>query len=140
MLSNFKLFVVFFVLILSVGCANTNKNVLSENENGSVKIRNIQTRSFETSDKNIVTRNVISTLQDLGFVIDSADADLGTVSATKLSGYKIKMTVTVRSNKQESIVRANARYNNSVILDPMMYQDFFGLLSKSLFLDANNVV
>ena len=102
----------------------------------------MQTRSFDTSDKNIVVRNVISTLQDLSFVIDKADTDLGTVSATRLyKGNKVRMTVTARSSStnKSTIVRANAQYNLKPIENPKIYQDFFSSLSKSLFLSANAV-
>jgi hypothetical protein len=77
----------------------------------------------------------------MGFVIDKADLDLGTISATKLSGYQIKMTVTVRTKRGgiQQLVRANARYNLEAIVDPEMYQDFFNALGKSLFLAANEV-
>jgi hypothetical protein len=66
-------------------------------EGGSqVELRSIQTRAFETDDREQTLRTVIATLQDLGFVIDKADATLGAVSATKLDGYELRMTVTVR--------------------------------------------
>ncbi len=88
----------------------------------------------------MVVRNVVASLQDLNFVIDKADADLGTVTATKLSGYQIRMTVTVRpKGDTQMVVRANGQYNNKVILDPVMYQDFFAVLQKSLFLTANSI-
>ncbi|WP_261863784.1 hypothetical protein [Psychrobacter sp. JCM 18900] len=107
-----------------------------------VELRSMQTRAFDTSDKTIVVRNVISTLQDLSFVIDKADTDLGTVSATRLvSGNKVRMTVTARpsSSGKSVIVRANAQYNLKPIENPKIYQDFFSALSKSLFLSANAV-
>lgn len=126
------------VLFLIVGCASQNSRIL---EGGNqVELRSIQTRAFDTADKNMVVRNVISTLQDLSFVIDKADTDLGTVSATKLSGYQIRMTVTVRPRSEEqTLVRANAQYNLKAIEEPQVYQDFFAALSKSLFLSANAV-
>jgi hypothetical protein len=126
-----------FLVVLS-GCASQNSRIL---EGGNqVELRSMQTRSFDTNDKNVVVRNIISTLQDLSFVIDKADADLGTVSATKLSGYQIRMTVTARPKSSSSIiVRASAQYNLKPIEDPKMYQDFFSSLSKSLFLSANSV-
>lgn len=100
----------------------------------------MQTRAFDTDDKNMVVRNVISTLQDLNFVIDKADGELGTISATKLSGYQVRMTVTVRQKSPEQLlVRANAQYNLKAIDDPKIYQDFFSALSKSLFLTANSI-
>ncbi len=136
---NKKILLVILVSILFSGCASQNSHILNDGEASNVKIRNIQTRSFDTDDKINVTRNVIASLQDLGFVIDRADPDLGTVTATKLSGYQIKMSVTVRTMKDKTVVRANARYNQSTIVDPQMYQDFYSVLSKSLFLSANEI-
>ena len=34
----------------------------------------------------------MATLQDLGFVIENADAELGIVNASRLDGYRLKMT------------------------------------------------
>ena len=65
----------------------------------------------------------MSTLQDLGFVIDKADATLGTVSATKLSNYALRITVTVRPRGEtQLLVRANAQYNVQPITDPEPYR------------------
>lgn len=128
--------IAFFFLI---GCVSQNSHILETSES-QLKLRSIQTRSFETNDKKMVTRNVVATLQDLNFVIDDADADLGTVSATKLSRYQVKITVQVRPKSENyMIVRANARYNLKPIEDPKIYQDFFTALEKSLFLTANSV-
>jgi len=127
------------VLIFGIGgCASTAERALQGGNQ--VALRSMQTRVFDTNDKTLVTRNVIATLQDLGFVVDNADADLGTVSATKLSGYQINMTVTIRKRSETSLlVRANARYNLQAIEDPKMYQDFFVSLGKALFLAANKI-
>lgn len=126
--------------LLSAGCQSPDRHILGDDEQSQLQVRSIQTRSFETADKNMVVRNVVASLQDLNFVIDKADADLGTVTATKLSGYQIRMTVTVRpKGDSQMVVRANGQYNNRVILDPVMYQDFFTVLQKSLFLTANSI-
>ena len=128
-------------LTLITGCATTHDARILGADN-QVELRSMQTRSFDTSDKTIVVRNVISTLQDLSFVIDKADTDLGTVSATRLyNGNKVRMTVTTRpsSSGKSVIVRANAQYNLKPIENPKIYQDFFSSLSKSLFLSANAV-
>ena len=129
---------------LLVGCNATMKErVLDSNAGGqtSVELRSIQSRSFDTTDKAKTMRSTIATLQDLGFVIDKADLELGTVSATKLSGYALRMTVSVRpgASGKNMIVRASAQYNNVAVTDPRPYQDFFVSLQKSMFLTANEV-
>ena len=135
--AHIKLLAVFLLFGIS-GCASTSERALQGGNQ--VELRSMQTRAFDTNDKTLVTRNVIATLQDLGFVVDNADADLGTVSATKLSGYQIKMTVTIRKKSESSLlVRANAQYNLQAIEDPKMYQDFFTSLGKALFLSANKI-
>jgi hypothetical protein len=80
----------------------------------------------------------MATLQDLGFVLDKADATLGTVSATKLSSYALRMTVTVRPRGEtQLLVRANAQYNVKPVTDPEPYQQFFASLGKAMFLTAH---
>ena len=110
-------------------------------EGGSqVELRSIQTRAFETDDREQTLRTVIATLQDLGFVIDRADATLGAVSATKLDGYELRMTVTVRPRDAESLlVRASAQYELVPVESPETYQDFFTALEKSMFLATHAV-
>jgi hypothetical protein len=122
------------------GCVATMKDqVLDTNNETQLQKRSYQTRAFDTADKQKVLRAIISTLQDLGFIIDRADATLGSVSATKLDSYLLKITVTVRPRGDQILVRANAQYNVTPVEDPKPYQDFFSSLSKSLFLQAQNV-
>jgi hypothetical protein len=106
----------------------------------SLKLRSIQTRSYDTTNANNALRVAMATLQDLGFVIDNADADLGTVSATKLDNAATKMTITVRMRgKTQILVRANAQYRLHAVDDPIFYQQFFTAYSKSMFLEAHEV-
>lgn len=126
-----------------MGCQNLREKVLdsSADSKTTLEIRSIQSRSFDTSDKEKTMRSVIATLQDLGFVIDKADLDLGSVSATKLKGYNLRITVSVRpgASGKNMIVRANAQYENMPVTEPKPYQDFFTSLQKSMFLTANSV-
>jgi hypothetical protein len=121
------------------GCATTNQHVLDSGDQTQLQKRSYESRTFDTADKEKVMRATISTLQDLGFVIDRADLVLGSVSATKLDGTnQIKITVSVRPKGNDQIVvRANAQFNVSPVVDPKQYQDFFTSLGKSLFLSAN---
>lgn len=126
-----------FLLLLS-GCATTNQRVLDAGDETQLQKRSYQSRTFDTPDKEKVLRATISTLQDLGFVIDRADIVLGSVSGTKLDRNQIKMTVSVRpKGKDRMLVRANAQFNIKPIEDPKQYQDFFVSLEKSLFLTAH---
>ncbi len=125
--------------LLIVACATTQQRLL-ESDTSQVKLRSIQTRVFDTTDKQKMLRTIIATLQDLGFVIDKADLDLGTISATKLNRYALRMTVTVRRRgEKQLLVRANAQFGIEPVYDPVPYQNFFNSLKKALFLEAQPV-
>ncbi|GBL27381.1 hypothetical protein EMGBS8_13290 [Verrucomicrobiota bacterium] len=122
------------------GCVHNSTDSALEVGSNQVQIRQIQSRAFDTTDKTKTLRTVISTLQDLGFVIDKADLELGSITATKLDGYALRMSVTVRPrNAKQLLVRANAQFQEAAVTDPAPYQAFFSSLSKSMFLTAQNV-
>jgi len=128
----------FVALMLLVGCATQNSHVLSGGS--AVELRSFQTRSFDTTDKHKMMRTIIAVLQDLGFIIDKTDEDLGLVTGTKLSGYQIRMTVIVQPRGEKQLaVRASGIYNNRAIADPMPYQNFFTALEKGIFLTAQKI-
>ena len=119
------------LLALAACQTDSRRQVLASTE-GQLALRQIQTRAFETTDRERMLRTVIATLQDLSFVVDKADATLGSVSGTKLDGYQLRMTVTVRPRGEtQLLVRANAEYNLTAVDDPEPYQQFFAALEKS---------
>ena len=125
--------------VLLAGCVASNKAVL-ETSQSAVQLRSYQSRAFDTTDQEKTLRAIIATLQDLGFVVDKADLTLGSVSATKLSGYALRMTVTVHPRgEKQLLVRANAQYQDKAVEEPKPYQDFFVALEKSMFLQAQEV-
>ena len=136
-----RLFRIFSLLILFTigGCVTTTPaNVLGTDSQ--LESRQIQTRTYDSLNKQMTMRSVIATLQDLGFTIDQSDFDLGTVTATRLHEYTMRMTVTVVEKGQTGIsVRANARINEDSVTDAVTYQDFFVVLDKAIFLTSNNV-
>ena len=133
-----KIVIAILGVTLLTGCVSTSQSVLGT-QNSQVETRNYQSRAFDTNNKQMVLRSVISTMQDLGFIIDRADETLGTVSGTSFKNNS-KMTVSVRPmGKTQMLVRANASANLHEITEPMAYQNFFNALSQSLFLDAHMV-
>ena len=121
------------------GCVPSTKAVLAT-DSSAVQLRSYQTRAFDTADRTRTLRTVIATLQDLGFVVDKADQTIGTVTATKLRGYALRMTVTVRPRSEtQLLVRANAQFGEQAVEDPEVYRDFFEALSKAMFLAAQQV-
>ncbi|HNS65893.1 MAG TPA: hypothetical protein PKJ26_05360 [Candidatus Woesebacteria bacterium] len=136
----FKLFVISLCLFTMYGCQSNSKSQVLSSSESQVALRQMQSRSFDTTDIPKTLRTVIATLQDLGFVIDKADDQLGSVSGTKLDGYAVRMTVSVRPHGETQIlVRANAQYNITAIEDPGPYQQFFMALEKAIFLEAHQV-
>lgn len=130
--------VIVVATLLAGGCATQDSHVLSGGS--AVELRSFQTRVFDTTDIHKMLRTTIAVLQDLGFIIDKTDEDLGMVTGTKLSGYQIRMTVIVRSRGEKQLaVRASAIYNNQPIEDPMPYQDFFTAMEKGIFLTAQKI-
>lgn len=122
------------------GCQIDSRQQVLATTNSQLAQRAISTRSFDTGDRNIVFRSVIAALQDLGFVVDRADDVLGTVSATRLSGSIVRVTITVRAaGSTRTLVRASGQYNLDAIADAAPFQRFFDTLSQALFLTANDV-
>lgn len=125
-------------LLLLAGCATTPPDVIGGGTQ--LQTRQIQTRQYDTLDKAMTMRSVVATLQDLGFTIDQADAELGTITATRLHTYTMRMTVTVVERDGERVsVRANARIGERSVTDAATYQDFFVALDKAMFLTLNKV-
>jgi hypothetical protein len=125
-------------LISIQGCATPKQQLLGGEEQ--VKLRSMQSRVFDTTDRKKTLRTIIATMQDLGFVIDKADETLGTISGTKLDGYALRLSVSIRpKGESQIIVRANAQYNVMAVEDPIPYQNFFTALEKSIFLTAHAI-
>lgn len=104
-----------------------------------LKLANIRSRIFATADRDGTLRVIAATLQDLGFHVDRADYALASVSGTKLDRYLLRLTVTViPRGTTRLLVRANARYDVTPVLEPELYQKFFVTLSHALVLEAQN--
>lgn len=139
-----RLITVAFACLLVSGCGTSKEQLLAMTAT-QVQLRSIQTRAFDTTDREKTLRTIIATMQDLGFVMDHADHTLGSVSGTKLDrsglqSYTLRMSVTVRPRgTTQLMVRANAQYNLVQVEDPEPYQAFFTALGRAMFLEAQQV-
>ncbi len=134
------------MLLVLAGCAAPTASVTAGGNQA--ELRQMQTREYRQLDRRSAMRSVIATLQDLGFVIDRAEYELGLMTATRFDEQtgpradkhivRVTVTVTERAGQRLS-VRANARYGERAVEDPEAYQDFFAALDKALFLTANRV-
>ena len=121
------------------GCATTTPVDISGSAS-QLEMRQIQTRQYDTLNKALTMRSVVATLQDLGFTIDQADAELGTITATRYHEYTMRMTVTIVQRGEEKVsVRANARIGENAVTDAATYQDFFVALDKAMFLTLQRI-
>lgn len=142
-----KLLLLILLTLLVTACATTQDHLLDMNTS-QVQLRSIQSRAFDTTDKEKTMRAIIATLQDLGFMLDRADYTLGVVTASKARADSVQMqvyaslriTVTVRPRgEKQLLVRASAEYLRSPVTDAKPYQNFFNSLEKAMFLEAHQV-
>jgi hypothetical protein len=134
------------VAVLLGGCV-AQPSVSLEMEDSAVEVRGYQSRTYEGVALTTVMHAMVSTLQDLGFVIKMGDARLGLVSASRfergglgVAGGELLLTATVRETSPENVeVRVNARLGMQPIEDPEPYRDFFAAVSQAVFLEHRAV-
>ncbi len=134
-----------FLILFFTACATTHDRLL-DMDTSQVQLRSIQSRAFDTTDKEKTMRAIIATLQDLGFMLDRADYTLGVVAASKARADalrapgSLRITVTVRPRgEKQLLVRANLEYQLQPVTEAKPYQNFFNSLEKAMFLEAHQV-
>lgn len=139
-------FPIIALLVTLVAACAADQPDLILSKKGAVELRAMQSRAFETGDRQKIYRAMISTFQDLGYTISKVEPAAGTITADKLAMLKMTASVYPRS-EQRTIVRANAivklapQIKQGHQVDaPEFYQKlFFEPLSKALFLTALEV-
>jgi hypothetical protein len=134
-----------FLLIVAAALLSACVQPQSEitlSKKGAVELRAIQSRAFDTDDRNRVFRGIIATFQDLGYSILKVEPEAGTVTANKRAALMMTATAYPR-DKVRMIVRANAiltlgqQVPGHQVDSPEFYQQrFFEPLSKAIFLQA----
>ncbi len=125
------------VLWQLASCSVPLEQVAFEEQASQLQVRNLQSRTYEAADRIQVLRAVIATLQDLDFVLDLADSRLGLITATRLHGYTLKVTIMVQEREgAQQLVRVSCQLGPNAVTDPQAYQEFFASLEKNLFLSG----
>jgi hypothetical protein len=126
-----------FFVQACVGPKGPPEELLSLSE-AQMKIRSYQIRAFDVESRDKVVRGVVAALQDLGFIIERANAPMGLVTAGKFAqGGFVEVTVTVRAKgASQNEVRINAVFNTQPVEDPKVYQNFFAAVERSLFISG----
>jgi len=68
--------------VVLAGCA-TDSGTPTAPPRTQVELRHFQTRSFAVEQGKVVLKAMVNVLQDLGYIVKNADADLGIVTAEK---------------------------------------------------------
>ena len=146
------------VLILS--CARSPSQQLQRPPT-QLQTREFQTRVYETPDTAMVIKALLNVLQDDGFVVRTANADLGLITANKdhsnthpgfIAGPFIPQvwdsSVNVSKFGRQTKVRVNVQVTarnklNEVkvyeLEDPGYYRDFFGKVDKGIFIEKEKL-
>ena len=143
-----KLILVSLCVFAIAGCSSISDyfNLNSQpftfpNDQTQAQRRSYQTRTFEVSNEKRSLKIIIATLQDLGFTVTKADAELGVATGKQVyKNTEIYITVTTTLKPPNYIsVRASLHDNNGLVDSPQIYQDFFSYLQKAYFLADNEV-
>ena len=153
------------VLALAVGCVPP---VPDHPPLPPLQVRELQTRTYETTDTAMVTKALLNVLQDDGFIIQNANADLGAITANKektvrewhggfLYSWDVKYawicSVNITPFGQQTKVRVNVQVREahgaewaspprevaSEVDDPTYYRDFFAKVDKGIFIQKESL-
>lgn len=105
-----KIFLALSILsVFSYGCATTGVDP----QKTQLQIREFQTRSYDINDTKMVMKAMLNVLQDDGYIVKNANADLGLLTATKEVDVENKTTAIVAS----LFGGYNARWNKNSIIE-----------------------
>jgi len=151
--------------IFIISCARPNTTV----QKTQLQVREFQTRLFNTKDVRLVLKAMINVLQDEGFIIKTANIELGLLSAIKeverdrdvmsigsitirdTGGFKTTITecsanvseygdqVKVRVNFQKKTIDVKGVREVGLVEDEKYYQSFFAKVDKSIFIEKEKL-
>ena len=95
-------------MIAIVACVPTPQNTQTQ-----LQVRQFQTRSYSTGDMAMVMRAVLNVLQDDGYIITTANSDLGVLAATR----EIDIESTGEAILASAFMGAQARWKKNMTME-----------------------
>jgi hypothetical protein len=90
-------------------------------------------REFACDDLPRAQRLAIAALQDLGFALESADAALGTLTASRLDAHALRLTITLSAGDGATVTASVATdYAGRPLADPRAAEAFFRAFADQL--------
>jgi len=149
-----------FLLIAVLGCAAPASQL--GRPSTQLQTREFQTRTYETTDTPMVMKALLNVLQDDGFIVQTANADIGLITATKehterhwyfifakdiTDAWTCSVNVSpfgqqtkVRVNVQETIKTwPDNTERTAPVDDPAFYRDFFARVDKGIFIQKEKL-
>ncbi|MBM4385308.1 MAG: hypothetical protein FJ091_18300 [Deltaproteobacteria bacterium] len=91
------------------------------------------TRDFAAPSLEVARRLAISALQDLGFALEAANSEAGTISASRLDAHPLRLTVTVGARDEATISAAVVTdHAGTPVADPRPAEAFFSAYAAAL--------
>jgi hypothetical protein len=127
-----------------------------------LQVREFQTRTYETTDTAVVMKAVLNVLQDEGYIIKTANTDLGLITARKeqskppcflveacatlvswdcsvnVSAFGAQTKVRVNVQQAGQTLTGHVLYSTE-IQDPTYYQDLFAKVDKGVFIQKERL-
>lgn len=85
--------------LLIVGCMSDGGDPPPPTQ---MELRSFQTREYDTTDTKLVMKAMLNVLQDMGFIVNDADAELGLLTASKWTGIDHTKKEIKRARKDET--------------------------------------
>lgn len=76
-----------------------------------MEMRSFQTREYDTNDTKLVLKAVLNTLQDMGFIVNTADPNIGLLTASKWTNVEHTKKEIKEAKKKEFAL------SKSIVLD-----------------------
>lgn len=104
------------------------------------ELRAYQTRDYDVEDHKLVMKAMINALQDLGYIIETAEAELGVVTARKWTNVEHTKKAVKKAQKDGAALPANVMTECSANVSPFGKQNRVRLTFQQRVLGPDGAV